>query len=245
MSGVSSGGDGPGELLAAPSRPGALSEGRSPHSANGVSSIVFDFGGVVFRWEPRVLLMNVLAHHAPDAAAADVLAGRIFQTFAVGSDWGEFDRGTVDEDTLVERIATRSGLALDEVRSVVDAVPAHLEVQTATLDLMRRLKDAGHRLFYLSNMPVPFADELERIHPFFGWFEAGVFSGRVHLIKPEPAIFDLAAQRFGVDPAQLLFIDDLPHNIDQARASGWQGLVFRGAAQLEKDLLAGGWLPPV
>ena len=91
-------------------------------------------------------------------------------------------------------------------------------------------------------MPAPYADELERIHAFFVWFEGGIFSARVRLIKPEPAIFALACERFGVAPADMLFIDDLPHNIDQARRSGWQGIVFRDAAQLEADLVSGGWL---
>ncbi|MDB5820020.1 MAG: haloacid dehalogenase [Rhizobacter sp.] len=218
---------------------GGDSSGRAP---SGPRVVVFDFGGVVFRWEPRELLMSVLGHHASDAESADALGLRIFQKFAVGSDWGEFDRGTIDTPQLVERIASRSGLPPHDVLAVIEAVPPHLDLQTGTIEVMRRLKEAGHRLFYLSNMPAPFADELERIHPFFAWFEAGIFSARVHLIKPEPAIFALASERFGVAPADMLFIDDLPHNIDEARRSGWQGIVFKSPAQLEADLVSGGWL---
>ena len=63
--------------------------------------------------------------------------------------------------------------------------------------LLQRLHAQGLPLYFLSNMPEPYAQHLERAHDFVGWFRDGVFSARVHLNKPEPAIFELAAARFG------------------------------------------------
>lgn len=205
-------------------------------------AVVFDFGGVVFRWQPLQLLQQVLPQHAGDAEAAQSLAERIFQGFRLGSDWAAFDRGTVGTDELVERIAARTGLAADEVRAVVEAVPPHLEVQTGTLALMRSLRDARHPLYYLSNMPAPYADYLERHHAFFTWFEAGLFSARVGLIKPEPAIFERAVSDFGIDPARSIFIDDHAGNVTAARAAGWQALHFTNPQDCEAALKAQGWL---
>lgn len=205
-------------------------------------AVVFDFGGVVFRWQPLQLLQEVLPALAVDAAAAQALAERIFQGFRPGSDWAEFDRGSVDADTLVARIAARTGLAPDAVRTVVEAVPPHLEVQAPTLALMRTLREAQHPLYYLSNMPAPYADYLERHHDFFAWFEAGLFSARVGLIKPEPAIFARAVRDFGIDPARSVFIDDHAGNIAAARAEGWQAVHFTSAPDCEAALRAQGWL---
>ena len=199
-------------------------------------NIVFDFGGVVFNWQPLQLLQQTLPRQATDDVSAGDLAARLFQGFAPGSDWADFDLGIVEPAALAARIAARTGLAQADVLAVVNAIPAHLEPQPDTVALMRRLKDAGHRLFYLSNMPAPYADHLERSHDFFGWFDDGVFSARVQLIKPQLEIFHEAARRFGAAPGELLFIDDVVHNIEAARALGWQGVHFQGAAACEAAL---------
>ena len=206
--------------------------------ANG-KHIVFDFGGVLFRWQPERLLQRALPQRAADAASARHWVEQIFQDYS--GDWGDFDRGTVAVDALVQRIAARTGLQAAEVHSVVAAVPGELQPMADSVALLQRLRGTGRRLFYLSNMPLPFAEHLEREHAFIGWFEAGVFSSRVQHIKPEASIFTLAAHRFGVPPHSLMFIDDAPRNVDAARAAGWNALQFVDAAHCERRLRESGW----
>ena len=67
-------------------------------------------------------------------------------------------------------------------------------------------------------------------------FRHGVFSARVQLIKPEPAIFAFAAESFGVQAAQALFIDDVAANVRAAQDAGWQALHFRSPQQCEAEL---------
>lgn len=214
---------------------------RDRDAARGATTkFVFDFGGVLFRWQPVQLLRRVLPRQAADETAAQRLADDIFQGY--GGDWGEFDRGTLGVPELVRRIAARTGLLPEEVRSVVDAVPGELQPIPETVALLRRLHAEGRRLHFLSNMPHPYADHLEREHAFVGWFESGVFSARVQHIKPEPGIFDLAAQRFQADPAQLVFIDDVLGNVQAARSRGWNALHFVDAVDCETRLRAEGWI---
>jgi len=204
--------------------------------------VVFDFGGVLFDWRPVELLKRALPGRAGDDAAARHWAAQIFQGY--GGDWGEFDRGTVGPAELVERIARRTGLTPSEVRAVVDAVPAELQPVPATVALLGRLRAAGAPLYYLSNMPAPYADHLEAEHDFVGWFRDGVFSSRVKAIKPEPGIFALAAERFGARPDELIFFDDHLPNVLAARAAGWHALQFSDAAAAEAALRErGGWAP--
>jgi putative hydrolase of the HAD superfamily len=201
---------------------------------------VFDFGGVLFRWQPLALLQRELPQRAVDEVSAQRLVDGIFQGY--GGDWGEFDRGTLDVPELVRRIAARTGLHAHEVQAVVDAVPAELQPMPETVALLRRLRDAGRRLFYLSNMPHPYADHLEREHAFVAWFESGVFSARVRQIKPEPGIYATAARHFGAAPDQLLFIDDVLDNVHAAQRAGWSALHFVGGADCEARLRADGWI---
>jgi len=204
------------------------------------TAIVFDFGRVVFDWQPEALVARVLPARAATPEAAAHWAREIFQGYQ--GDWGDFDRGEVEIPALVERIAARTGLAGPEVQAVVDAAPASLVPLPGTLALIERLKAAGRRLHYLSNMPAPFADHLERSHGFMAWFHDGVFSSRVKVNKPERAIYEHALQQIDLPPSQLLFIDDHGPNVEAARALGWQAVQFVGPEALELALQARGLL---
>ncbi|MEY2686491.1 MAG: hypothetical protein RL375_689 [Pseudomonadota bacterium] len=200
-----------------------------------MSALIFDFGAVLFRWRPKVLLSRVLPEVCTSTEATQALVDGFFQGY--GGDWGRFDRGDIEVDALTESIATRLALAPEQVRAVIDAVPAELEPIADSVALLRRVHAAGHRLFYLSNMPAPFADHLERSHDFMSCFEAGVFSARVGLVKPDRAIFELALSRFGLSAGEAIFLDDHPANVAAARAIGLRAVQFADAAQASRELV--------
>jgi len=206
-------------------------------------NIVFDFGGVLFRWQPHEFMARLIPHRAQTGADTQALIADFFEGFA--GDWGEFDRGMIEAGPLAERIAARTGLGLAEVRKVIESIPHELEPLRDTVALLHRLHDVGHALYFLSNMPAAYADHLEANHEFLGLFRAGVFSARVNLIKPDPAIYAHATEVFAIDPARTLFIDDVAHNVAAARAAGWQALQFRDAADCEAELVTRGLLPSV
>jgi FMN phosphatase YigB (HAD superfamily) len=197
---------------------------------------VFDFGGVVFNWKPLVLLQQVLPHRAVDEASARDCAAAIFQGFHPTSDWALFDQGGIEPEALAHRIATRTGLSPDEVRTVIAAIPPHLVPDAGTVALMDELRGQGHQIYFLSNMPAGYADELERSHHFFDWFEDGIFSARVGQIKPNADIFETAVRQFATAGVPTVFIDDVQHNIDAARHHGWQGIRFESAQQVRAAL---------
>jgi HAD superfamily hydrolase (TIGR01509 family) len=200
-----------------------------------LSALIFDFGRVLFRWRPAELLRQVLPELCCDAAATEALVDGFFQGY--GGDWGRFDRGDIQVDTLTQAIALRLGLTTNQVTAVIAAVPGELSPIPESVALLRRVHAAGHRLFYLSNMPAPFADHLERSHDFMACFEAGVFSARVGLIKPESAIFELALSRFGLAAGDAIFLDDHPANVVAARAVGLRAVLFADAAQASQELV--------
>ncbi len=199
-------------------------------------NVVFDFGGVLLRWRPLAFLTRLLPAHTGTREATEALAADFFQGF--GGDWAEFDRGTLGEAPLAERISARTGLGLHDVRRVIDAVPEELQPVPASVALVERLRAAGHALYYLSNMPEPYAVHLEQTHEFMRLFRQGVFSARVQRVKPEPEIFAHAQAAFGIVGEPALFIDDSAHNVSAARGQGWQAIQFRDAAQCESELTA-------
>jgi putative hydrolase of the HAD superfamily len=108
--------------------------------------------------------------------------------------------------------------------------------------VVQALGARGHALHYLSNMPAPYAQHLERAHDVVGWFRSGVFSSRVGMIKPEAAIFAHASRVFGIEPHDTLLIDDNEANVLAARRAGWQALRFESAAQCRRSLSGAGLL---
>jgi putative hydrolase of the HAD superfamily len=202
-------------------------------------AFVFDFGRVVFRWRPEVLVAAALPDRVTDQKTARHWVAQVFQEY--GGDWGDFDRGVVEPPELARRIAARTGLREDEVRRLIAAAPLELEPLPDTVAWLQRLHAQGRPLHYLSNMPEPFAAHFERTHAVMKLFESGVFSARTKLLKPEPAIYEHAAAVFGRAPSQLLFLDDHLPNIVAAKAAGWQAVHFVDAAQAEAEVLALGW----
>ena len=89
-------------------------------------AVVFDFGGVLFRWQPKVLIQQVLPHLARNDDEALALAARVFQSFAPGSDWAEFDRGTLAWDAVRDRIVARTGVAAADVDALIRALGSEL-----------------------------------------------------------------------------------------------------------------------
>lgn len=213
-------------------RPGA---GQAP------TRLVFDFGRVVFRWEPAELLRQQLPRQVHDAASAAHWVDQVFESY--GGDWGEYDRGALTPAALAQRIAARTGLAVGEARAVIDAVPDALQPLPASLAWLQQLHDAGQPVYFLSNMPAPVAETLLARHAFMGWFADGVFSCHVGHNKPAPAIYEIAARRFGHPVQELVFLDDHLPNVEAARRQGWRALQFHDAVQAQAELRAAGWLP--
>lgn len=203
--------------------------------------LVFDFGGVVFRWKPHELLQRMLPERGLDEVGARALAAVFFQGDG-DAPWASFDRGTVSEDALVPRLAERTGIDAAAVRRIVDAVPDVLLPQPDTVAWIERLCAAGHPLHFLSNMPKPFSAHLLRTHEVLRRFASGVFSSDVLLIKPERAIYELAAGRFERAPGELVLLDDTAVNVEAAVANGWQAQQFTDAASCEAALQARGLL---
>ena len=205
-------------------------------------NLVFDFGAVLVEWQPARLLQT----HFPKSADTPEGFGQLAQDFFHHADWQSFDRGTLGLAEVARRTAARLDLPHLQVQVLMESIGDLLTAKPDTLAVLEDLhlhrahKQHPHtqplRLYYLSNMPVPFARTLEKNHPFLSWFDGGIFSGDVQRIKPEASIYQLLQSRYQLAPEQTLFIDDMPGNVQAARACGWQGIHFESATQLAAEL---------
>ena len=103
------------------------------------------------------------------------------------------------------------------------------EISAETLALMKDLKSMGRKIGILSNMSEDFYELLfaPRCAEHIALADAVVISGIERMVKPDRAIYDLAADRLGLAPHDLLFLDDTEANVEAARRFGWRSLLYR------------------
>lgn len=200
-----------------------------------VRAVVFDVGRVIVQWDLRHLYAKLIA----DERELDWFLANV-----VTEAWHfEHDAGRDLSDMVAERKREFPGHAalIDAYATrFAETIPGPVP---GTHAIVRELAARSVPLFAITNFAVPFWAEYRAREPLFDLFGDIVVSGVEKVAKPESAIFELAASRFGYWPAGMLFIDDNAANIEAARALGWQVHHFAGAEPLAADLRARGLLP--
>jgi 2-haloacid dehalogenase len=194
-----------------------------------ITTIIFDFGNVVIGWDPRGVYRPLLNND--DAAIEE------FFTEVGFSDWNlEQDRGRSWKEA-VSVLASQFPHRRDLIRAYHEnweqSITGPID---GTVKILYRLRDAGYELVGLTNWSAEKFLLTRPKHEFFKVFDHIVVSGEVGLVKPDPAIFELALQRVGRRPEQCLFIDDSAANVAAAAALGFHTIQFHSPAELEREL---------
>lgn len=193
-----------------------------------VDAVVFDVGRVLFQWDFRHLFSRLI----DDPAELDW-----FLAHVVTEEWHhQHDAGRPLAEMLPERIAQYPGHA-----ALIQAYAARFNESIpgpvpGSLELVEELHAAGVPLYAITNFGAELWPPFRTVQPVFARFRDIVVSGVEKLAKPDPAIFALAAARFGHAPQAMLFIDDNAGNIASAENLGWQVHHFADAQRLREDL---------
>lgn len=202
-----------------------------------ITTIIFDFGGVLLDWNPRYLYREFFPGDEPG------MERYLVETCFF--EWNHRQDARIPFSAGVAEQCARYPQFCHLVRAYVERFPETVSgpIQ-GTVEILRRLHLAGWPLFGLSNWA---ADTFYQVRPnyaFLDWFQSIVLSGEVGIAKPDPRIFQLLLQRIGRPPAECLFIDDAPANIAVAQAQGIQTIHFQSPVRLEEDLNHLGLLTP-
>jgi 2-haloacid dehalogenase len=194
-----------------------------------MNAIVFDLGGVLIDWNPRYL-------YAP-LFGADRDAMEDFLARVCAPEWNsEIDAGK----PFAQAVSERQRAFPEHTRLIAlwrDGWPRMLRAAIdGSVEILAQLHSRGHRLIALSNWSAETFPIARERFDFLGWFEDIVVSGEVGLTKPDPRIFALALERNRLAAERTLFIDDLPANVDAARALGMHAVLFQGPQPLRAEL---------
>ena len=113
-----------------------------------------------------------------------------------------------------------------------------------TVSLSRALRARGCGTYLLGNWSREEFDRAVRRFEFLDEFAGVVIAGDHGIMKPDPRLFLIALERFGLDPATTVFIDDSEANVAAAIELGLEGIVFESPEQLRRVFEKKGWLPP-
>lgn len=196
-------------------------------------NIIFDFGGVVVQFNPKDFLMD----HFMNKRAEEI----VYELTFGSQEWQDLDRGTITREesnaAMLENAARVNRVF--EVQTVIDEWPTILRTKESTVHTMQKLKAAGYRLYYLTNIPADIMDEL-RQREWFSLFDGGVASCEVHLCKPEPAIYTTLMQTCNLAYDESIFIDDNKVNAQAAYNLGITGILYKNPKSFERALRACG-----
>ncbi len=194
-----------------------LPASRFPLPATMIRHYVFDIGNVILKFDFGRAAARVADRcRLPEAEIVPALQPM----------HEDLETGRLSADDFIAEAVRRTGFTgyPAEFRRAFQEI---FEVNEPIAALVEALHGAGQPLYLLSNtsdLHVSFfTREYDRV---FDRFRDAVYSHEAGCMKPDPAIFRIAAERFGLDPAETVYLDDLPANVAAAVDAGYRGLIY-------------------
>lgn len=201
---------------------------RRPERA-AIKAVVFDIGGVLLDWDPRYLYRSLI----PDPVAMER-----FLTEVCTPEWNTAqDAGR----TWAEAVAELSG-RFPEHEELIRAFDERW-IETCggpikdSVAVLHDLREAGVPTYALTNFSAEKWPVALETFDFLRDFEtAAVVSGEERVTKPDPAIYRILLERYGLAAESTFYVDDRPENVEAARAMGMIAEVFTDGAALRRRL---------
>jgi len=182
-------------------------------------AVVFDIGNVLLEWQPERFYDGVIGEARRKRLFAEVDLVGMNEGVDLGAPFA----------ASVEALAVAHPDWGSEIRMWRERwfELAHPPID-GSIRLLRALRARGVPVLALTNFGVEtFEAAVERL-PFLAEFDRAWVSGRMGVMKPDPAIYAALEAESGIAPGRLIFTDDRAENIAAAAARGWQTHLFDG-----------------
>jgi HAD superfamily hydrolase (TIGR01509 family) len=197
-------------------------------------ALIFDFGNVVAHFDYRKATSALGARIGLSGEALLDRLGPLGFSGLVKS----YESGRMTAEAFSRAVSDLVGLAITH-HEFAAAWSDIFSANEPVARLLAALKRGGYTLVLGSNTNDLHADQFRRqFAETLAHFDRLVLSYEVGHIKPSPAFYLACAQAAGAAPGDCIFIDDLPENVEAARATGLIGLLYLETAGLIRDLAA-------
>lgn len=195
-----------------------------------IKAIIFDWGGVCST--PAESFALPIFQERVRMSVDDIAAN-------LGEIYWDYYRGKYTKETFWPRVLNHFGLREDKemnIESLNDAYMNSYQLFSSTLEVVAQLKNRGYKVSLLSNLTLEMRDHIRKAHCTTDYFDSEIYScdPDVEMLKPDPAMYQLAITRAGERAEHCLFIDDSQKNIGAANALGMQTILFESPEQFLK-----------
>ena len=192
-------------------------------------TIIFDLGGVLIDWNPEYLYRKIFSNEN------DL---RYFLENICTSDWNqEQDAGHPLAQATAE-LATKYPQYDAEIKAYYsrwqEMLGGYDEKCVAILKNLHQKKN--YQLLGLTNWSSETFHTAKKMYPFLDLFKGIVVSGDEKIKKPDPRLYQILIDRYGIQPGKSIFIDDTKINVEIAVDLGFQTIHFLSANQLQEEL---------
>lgn len=188
-----------------------------------IKNIVFDIGNVLtdYTWEKHVKSFNFGEEECARVIAATVKS----------PEWNEFDRGVLTTEEVIGLLVENDRQMEAQIRKMMKNISGLVEKVEYAIPWIKSLQEKGYQVYYLSNFSEKAHKECAAALDFIPYTQGGILSYQDKLIKPQPEIYRLLLERYGLQAEACVFLDDTLINVQAAEACGMYGIHFLDYAQ--------------
>jgi putative hydrolase of the HAD superfamily len=198
-----------------------------------IRNVIFDVGNVFVRWSPSEVTRRCF-NLAPESNENRQRVEALFHSPV----WTRLNLGEITQVDAEAAYQAQLDLTKDETTNLFFHILDHQDLIDGTETIARRLKQAGYRLFGLTDNVHEVVAHLKVRYQFWDLFEGAIVSAEVGLMKPHQAIFRHAIKTFNLIPSESVFLDDVQANVNGARSIGMEACLFTSPSRCEQDLRA-------
>ena len=184
-------------------------------------NLIFDIGNVLVNYKPVTFLEGLFSDR--------YLVVKMYNTIFKSPEWLYMDQGNMTRDEAIDVFCAREPEFALAIRITIQSVNEIFTPKQETIELLPKLLESGHSLYFLSNMQSEIRDFLLDKYEFFNLFHGGIFSCDVHAIKPSPEIYLYLLEKYRLIPEDCIFFDDVEENVTAAEKEGMKGVLFTTA----------------
>ncbi|MBR6627133.1 MAG: HAD family phosphatase [Lachnospiraceae bacterium] len=193
-----------------------------------IKNIIFDIGNVLVDWRWRECLL--------ERGYSEEMADRLGDATVNTPVWGELDRGVWTEQELMEAFVANDPEIEPIIREAFATRAGMVTIRDYACEWIEELKAKGYGVYYLSNFSSLTRNDCPDSLAFLPLMDGGILSYEEQMIKPEPAIYTLLLERYGLNAGECIFLDDTPVNVEAACRQGIHGIVFVSKEQAVADM---------
>ncbi|MBE7719688.1 MAG: HAD family phosphatase [Lacrimispora celerecrescens] len=185
-----------------------------------IKNIVFDMGKVLVHYDADM----VCRHFIEDEAERKAVRIAVFESH----EWLFLDMGVISEEEALKKMQAR--LDTEHAKEMAALCLEHwheynMWPNKEMGEVIRQLKEKGYGIYLCSNASLRLLT-CYNIIPGIEYFDGILFSAEVKCMKPQKEMYCHLFERFHLKPEECFFIDDMPLNIEGAKACGMDGYCF-------------------